>query len=109
MTASRSPGARRSARWSKTTRSGSHPTCTCPVGNGGNGVTVSGGATSTKIGAPVEEPPNNVIAYNAGDGVRIDGAPTTGDPILSNAIYADGGLRIALTNRADAGRAGTNG
>ncbi len=40
----------------------------------------------------------NTIAYNTGDGVKVDGATATGNTIRRNHIYANGGLGIDNTN-----------
>lgn len=42
--------------------------------------------------------PNNVIAYNSGDGVWVDGAGTNANTITQNSMHSNGGLRIDLTN-----------
>lgn len=63
------------------------------VGNGNNfyGVHVVNSSGCT-IG------PNNTIAYNGSDGVRIDGVTAVNNRITRNSIYANGGEGIANIN-----------
>ncbi len=65
---------------------------TTPLGNASNGVDVTAGASGNAIGGPVH--PGNVIAFNAGTGVVVGSG--TGDSILDNSIFANGGLGIDL-------------
>jgi titin len=53
------------------------------LGNGVNGVIVGSGAKNNTIG------PNNVIAYNDGDGVRVYFNTTLGSIITQNAIFSN--------------------
>jgi titin len=71
---------------------------TLALGNVGNGVNVVGGAHANTIGGT---PPGagNVIAFNGGDGVRIDTG--TGNAILRNSIFANAGLGIELLNHGN--------
>ena len=69
---------------------------TAPLGNGGNGVTIFNGQGST-IGGMVAGD-GNTIAYNAGDGVRVDGVAAAGDPIRGNSIHSNAGKGIETIN-----------
>jgi parallel beta-helix repeat protein len=79
-----------------------------PLGNAGHGVLVTGGAHDTMIGGRSEEhnlPPDgsaNVIAFNGGDGVRVESG--TGDAVLGNSIHDNGGLGIDLLGGANHGQ-----
>ena len=42
--------------------------------------------------------PDNIIAFNGGDGVQVDTPTATGNLITRNRIFANGGLGINLTN-----------
>jgi hypothetical protein len=66
-----------------------------PIPNA-TGVWIGGGAQSNTVGgtAPGE---SNLIAYNTGytgDGIRIEGATTTGNTISRNSIHSNGGKGI---------------
>ncbi len=70
-----------------------------PLGNGYGGVHISIGAQHNTIGR--DEGNNglgNFIAYNGGDGVDVDTPTAFGNAISHNAIFANGGLGINLTN-----------
>ena len=76
-----------------------------PLGNGGHGIAVIDSA-GVLIGDDDDEP-GNTIAFNAGSGVRVEGAdpsrqgqPATAE-ILRNSIFANGGLGIDLVAAAD--------
>jgi titin len=66
-----------------------------PLGNGGNGVSIGGLATSSSntIGGAAPGA-GNVIAFNTHDGVDLYSG--TGDTIGSNSIFSNGGLGIDL-------------
>ena len=70
---------------------GTDRTGTVALGNG-YGIKIHNGAHDNTIG------PNNVIAYNSGDGVQVDGGSTTGNTITENSIHSNGDLGIDLTN-----------
>ena len=74
---------------------GTDTTTTHAIGNSGDGVLLTGGASGNTIGgtAPGDA---NTIAHNSANGVEISGG--TGDAIESNAIFANSGLGIALTS-----------
>jgi hypothetical protein len=74
---------------------GTDRTGTAPVPNG-YGIKIANGAHDNTIG------PNNVIAYNSGDGVWVDGASTTANTITQNSIHTNGDLGIDLTNDGNA-------
>ncbi len=62
-----------------------------PLGNGGHGVWIdNGGHTIGGTG----EGFGNVIAYNEGDGVRVDGAGATLNTIRGNSIHSNTGKGI---------------
>jgi hypothetical protein len=62
-----------------------------PLGNG-YGIRIHGGAHDNTVG------PYNVIAYNGGDGVWVDGLYTNGNTITQNSIHSNGDLGIDLTS-----------
>jgi hypothetical protein len=53
------------------------------LGNAEHGVYVYAGAQDNTVG------PDNVIAHNGGDGVRVGGASTTGNAITQNSIFSN--------------------
>ena len=61
------------------------------LGNG-YGIKIHADADDNTIG------PNNVIAYNSGDGVHVDGSNTDDNTITHNSIHSNGDLGIDLTN-----------
>ncbi|MGB3905511.1 MAG: CSLREA domain-containing protein, partial [Anaerolineae bacterium] len=61
------------------------------LGNG-YGIQIHADAYDNTIG------PNNVIAYNTGNGVVVNGANTNGNTITQNSIHSNGGLGINLIN-----------
>ncbi|HEV7764635.1 MAG TPA: IPTL-CTERM sorting domain-containing protein [Thermoanaerobaculia bacterium] len=65
-----------------------------PLGNGEEGIEVSGG-TETIIGGVAGA--GNTIAYNGLDGVRVSSS-ANGIPIRGNAIFANGQLGISFNN-----------
>ncbi|HYT92087.1 MAG TPA: hypothetical protein VEL76_25455 [Gemmataceae bacterium] len=67
---------------------------TAALGNLGNGVLLTNGATSNTIGGTATGA-GNVIAFNR-KGVVVSGSGTTGNAILGNAIFANAGLGIDL-------------
>ncbi len=88
-----------------------------PLGNGGNGVFVTGGAHDNEVGGRSEDfgavagGPGNEIAFNGGDGVRI--VSGTGNAVLGNSIHDNAGLGIDLggngvTPNDSAGHSGPN-
>jgi hypothetical protein len=77
---------------------GTDATGTAALANGGNGVNVTGGAHDNTIGGTAPRA-GNVIAFNSGDGVRIDTG--TGNAILRNRIFANAGLGIELVNHGN--------
>ncbi len=70
-----------------------------PVGNEMDGVLVSDGAANNLIGGPGTGQ-GNTIAFNIDDGVQINGPSSAGNGILSNRIFANGGLGIDLVQTA---------
>jgi CSLREA domain-containing protein len=63
----------------------------------GTGVRVEGDADNNTIGG-TSSGEGNVIAYNSADGVRVDGASSTGNTIGGNSIYSNGGKGIENIN-----------
>jgi CSLREA domain-containing protein len=63
------------------------------LGNLGNGVWISSGTSSNTIGGS-SAGASNVIAFNAGDGVNVNGV--TANSIRRNSIHSNGGLGIDL-------------
>jgi len=63
-----------------------------PMPNGGHGILLFDGVQYNTIG------PGNVIAYNTGDGVRVDGEATLYNTITQNSITGNGGLGIENIN-----------
>ena len=70
---------------------GTDRTGSAPLGNR-YGIMIHADAHDNTIG------PNNIIAYNAGDGVVVEGASTTGNTITHNSIHTNGVLGIELIN-----------
>jgi titin len=76
---------------------GTDVTGTQPLGNALDGVALLGVSDNTVGGT--DPGAGNVIANNGQDGVRVSGG--TRDAILSNAIFANANLGIALTNNGN--------
>ncbi len=66
-----------------------------PLGNEVEGVLIENNAPGNLIGG-LETGHGNIIAFNVGDGVQIDGVLSINNGILSNRIFANGGLGIDL-------------
>jgi hypothetical protein len=66
-----------------------------PVGNGRSGVEIRDDAQSNTIGG-ASPGAGNVIAGNLGNGVTVTDPFPTGNAILGNSIFANGGLGIDL-------------
>jgi hypothetical protein len=66
------------------------------AGNQGPGIEIAAGTTNVTIGGG-NAGDGNVIAYNAGDGVTLAGATTTGNRIEGNRIHDNNGLGIDLS------------
>ncbi|HZQ66186.1 MAG TPA: hypothetical protein VFA66_13275 [Gaiellaceae bacterium] len=77
-------------------RIGTNAAGSAPLGNGGDGVFLGGGANANTIGG-TSVAAANTIQSNGADGVRVDGAGSVGDSVLENSIFANGGLGIELT------------
>jgi len=60
-----------------------------PLPNGGNGVLITAGAYENRIDA-------GIIAFNGGDGVRIEGPESVGNRIAADVITGNGGAGIRL-------------
>lgn len=58
----------------------------------GTGVVINLASTGNEIGE------GNVIAFNTGDGVNVDGVGTIDNTITANSIFSNGGPGIDLTN-----------
>ncbi|HVS35748.1 MAG TPA: PKD domain-containing protein, partial [Gemmataceae bacterium] len=83
---------------------GTDGTGLAPLPNAGAGVLVESGATNNTVGGTAAGA-GNLIAFNHGDGVDVDGAATTGDVIRINNIHDNTGLGIDLSNGGDDGQA----
>jgi parallel beta-helix repeat protein len=59
------------------------------------------GVTNLKIGGDAARH-GNVITANIGSGITVNGSGSLGNAILSNSIFANGGLGIDLTNGGNA-------
>jgi CSLREA domain-containing protein len=72
------------------------------LGNEGHGVFITGDAFRNDVGAPGTSALGdcaglcNLVAYNAGSGVRIDAAGSVQNPIRQNSIFDNVGLGIDL-------------
>jgi hypothetical protein len=75
---------------------GTDITGTLPLGNETDGVFIHQGASNNLIGGSTAAA-GNTIAFNSRDGVRIQDA-SNGNSILSNSIFANGGLGIDLVS-----------
>jgi hypothetical protein len=88
---------------------GSDKTGTMDLGNGENGIRISGGATATQIGGPTPIPgtgAGNVISGNDGNGILIQNSPGDSSTLVSNRIEgniigADKTGTVALGNSLD--------
>jgi CSLREA domain-containing protein len=84
---------------------GTNPGATVAAGNSGDGVSVQssvGSTTGNVIGGSTATPgiaPGNVISGNAGDGVEINGTPTTGNLIQGNSIGLHGSGLSGIANQ----------
>jgi hypothetical protein len=67
-----------------------------PLGNGGAGVSISGGASGNTIGGTAAGSGNTIA--NDARGVAITANTSTGNRILGNSIYGNTGLGIDLGN-----------
>jgi hypothetical protein len=74
---------------------GTDPLGQNPIGNLENGVHFSSNTRVNYLG------PDNVIAFNGGDGVAVDTPTSQSNFITRNRIFANGGLGINLTNGAN--------
>jgi hypothetical protein len=74
---------------------------TAPLGNGGNGVALTGGAHDNTVGG-VAPRAGNVIAFNGNDGVLVDGG--SGNTILHDLIFANANLGIELLDGGNNGQ-----
>jgi len=72
---------------------------TSNLGNGSHGVLVESGANANTIGNATGGAGNR-IAFNGGDGVRVDGAAgvTIENPLRGNSVYSNGGKGIENIN-----------
>jgi hypothetical protein len=67
-----------------------------------DGVLFTAGAVSNLVGDKSDPTRGNLIGYNTVDGVRVDGASTVGDSILTNQILQNGNLPIELVGPSEA-------
>ena len=73
-------------------RIGTNLTGTAGVPNS-RGVSIAGSAQLSTVGG-VNSGEGNVIAFNSLEGIKIDGATTTGNSIRANSIHTNGGPEI---------------
>lgn len=66
-----------------------------------NGLYLASGASGNSIGSTGGD--GNLIAFNLGAGVVVDGATSLGNRIRHNSIHSNGGLAIDLTNGGNGG------
>lgn len=64
---------------------------TTPLGNGLHGVSIANQSKLTQVG---EAGAGNVIAFNGGSGVHVEGAGTDANTITANSIHDNGGKGI---------------
>ena len=74
---------------------GTDPSGTIPVPNTLGGIVIEQGATDNTIGGTVAGS-GNVIAFNSGDGVKLEDASTDANVIQGNSIFSNAGLGINL-------------
>jgi hypothetical protein len=72
------------------------------LGNGSDGIGISGEATNNTIGG-AEPGEGNTIGFNGDNGVLIAGTTTTGNAVLGNAIFDNATLGIDLSVEAAIG------
>ena len=77
---------------------GTNAAGTAPLGNAGNGVEISGGATNNTVGGTVANA-RNIISGNTLAGIWLDGASTTGNVVLGNYVGLDAAGTIADRER----------
>jgi CSLREA domain-containing protein len=100
-----------SGRFVKNNLIGTQADGVSPLGNGGPGVLLDGDTTFNSIGASSPDQ-GNTIAFNVGAGVEI--LKATKNSVLTNSIFANGGLGIDLggdgvsPNDADDSDTGSN-
>ena len=70
----------------------------------GSGVSVSGDSNGHTIGGTAAGS-GNVIAFNKGAGVTVDGSSATAIGILGNSLFSNAGLGISLLNGGNGGAA----
>ncbi len=77
------------------------------LGNGGDGILLQsafpGASQNAVIGSATDAAAANVIAFNAGDGIRMEGASTNQDQVRGNSIHHNGGAGISLDGFANEG------
>jgi CSLREA domain-containing protein len=95
---------------------GVNATGSAALPNGGDGVRIGDGASMNTVGGlAAGDADANVIAGNSGDGVRLDGAGTSGNTVAGNFIgvladgetpHANGGHGVQISNGASSNTVG---
>ena len=77
---------------------GTNASGTLPVPNGANGVLFETGAEGNTVGGPgtLAGGPSNLIAFNLGDGIQVDGTTTIGNTFRGNVFFENRLLSINL-------------
>ena len=79
---------------------GTDQTGTLNLGNGGDGILVTTGASNNMLGG-TDSNAGNIIAFNGRDGIRIENSAGNGNAILGNRIFANSGLGINLVGGSE--------
>ncbi|MCA1971595.1 MAG: tandem-95 repeat protein [Caenispirillum sp.] len=76
---------------------GTDATGTLARGNISDGIFIVGGANGNSVGGAY----GNTIAFNGRDGIRVEGATSTGNVFQSNSIHGNAGLGINLVGGSE--------
>jgi CSLREA domain-containing protein len=69
----------------------------------GSGVHLAGGASDNIVGGDSAVGGSNTIAFNNSDGITVEDEESTGNSILRNSIFSNGGLGIDLVGGSEIG------